>query len=182
MFKLLIALGFATIASGALAQASPYAGQQDREIKALSPKEVGDLLAGQGLGLAKAAELNGYPGPAHVLEHADALALTEQQRHATEVLMKEHKARARALGAALVDTERGLDAAFAQKSIAAESLAKLTADIGSKQAQLRAEHLRTHLEQTALLTPEQIRRYEHLRGYAAGSESGSTQQHRKMHH
>ena len=77
----------------------PYAGMQDREIKALSAEERGALLEGQGMGLALAAELNGYPGPVHVLELADALQLTGEQRHATHQLMQAHKAEARELGA-----------------------------------------------------------------------------------
>lgn len=42
---------------------SPYTGEQAREIKALSADEVNAYLNGQGAGLAKAAELNRYPGP-----------------------------------------------------------------------------------------------------------------------
>lgn len=45
--------------------ANPYAGQETREIKVLSPKEVDDLGQGRGTGLAKAAELNRYPGLLH---------------------------------------------------------------------------------------------------------------------
>ena len=46
----------------------PYSGQQGRMIKALSSKEVQGLLQGKGMGMAKAAELNQYPGPRHVLD------------------------------------------------------------------------------------------------------------------
>src|SRR4029079_2796548 len=46
-------------------QAGPYAGQQARGVKALSDEEVSGYLAGAGMGFAKAAELNGYPGPMH---------------------------------------------------------------------------------------------------------------------
>jgi hypothetical protein len=52
---------------------SPYSGMQTRSIKALSEQQVADLTAGRGMGLALAAELNGYPGPFHVLELADKL-------------------------------------------------------------------------------------------------------------
>ena len=41
---------------------TPYAGMQSRPIKALSEQQVADLQAGRGMGLALAAELNGYPG------------------------------------------------------------------------------------------------------------------------
>ena len=90
---IVFAAAFAT--SATLAQhAQPYAGQQTRAIKALSDAEVDDLLAGRGAGLARAAELNGYPGPMHVLEHAQALKLTPQQRAATEALMAPMRAAA----------------------------------------------------------------------------------------
>ena len=55
--------------SKTVAQSSrPYAGMQARAIKALSAEQIADLKAGRGLSLALAAELNGYPGPRHVLE------------------------------------------------------------------------------------------------------------------
>ena len=60
------------IAANVLA-ASPYAGEEGREIKALSAADVDAYLTGQGMGFAKAAELNGYAGPKHVLELAAEL-------------------------------------------------------------------------------------------------------------
>src|SRR6266436_8209713 len=72
---------FAGFSSTALAQtAQPYSGMQSRSIKALSDQQVADLRAGRGMGLALAAELNGYPGPSHVLELADKLGLSADQR------------------------------------------------------------------------------------------------------
>ena len=59
---------------------TPYAGMQTRPIKALSEQQIADLGAGRGMGLALAAELNGYPGPSHVLELADKLELSAEQR------------------------------------------------------------------------------------------------------
>src|SRR5437762_635574 len=97
--------------------ASPYAGQQSREIKALSSAEQSDLLAGKGMGLAKAAELNGYPGPAHVLELATDLALTDAQRERTQALWQAMATRAKALGQQVLDAERELDALFASRQV-----------------------------------------------------------------
>ena len=191
MHKLIATIGILAAATAASAQhhqqqaqPSPYAGQQDRSIKSLSDKEMADLLAGQGMGLAKAAELNGYPGPAHVLEHAQALGLSNAQRSASEALMLKHKAAAREIGKELVAAERGLDAAFADKTIDAARLAGLTREIGLKQAKLREEHLLTHLEQTALLTPEQVSRYAQLRGYAVapGSQPAASEASQPKHH
>src|SRR5262249_12751906 len=68
--------------------ASPYAGMEHRALKALSEQQIVDLKAGRGMGLALAAELNGYPGPAHVLELADALHLSDDQRTKTKALFE----------------------------------------------------------------------------------------------
>lgn len=153
----------ATVAAG------PYAGQQTRDIKALSAIQTEDLLAGKGMELAKAAELNGYPGPMHTLELAQPLALSAAQRQATQALMDSHKADARRIGAELVEAERALDQAFSTRQITAAGLTSYTDRIAQLQATLRASHLQTHLQQTALLTPQQISRYAELRGYTAGA-------------
>ncbi len=158
--------------------ATPYAGLQQRDIRALSPQQVEDLLAGRGMMLALPAELNGWPGPMHVLELATSLRLTPEQRRETEALMATHRAEARRLGAELVEEERGLDAAFRERRITPEELTIRTNRIGALQAALRAEHLRTHLRQTALLSGEQVTRYAELRGYTGGATAPA---HRHRH-
>ena len=52
---------------------SKYVGEEYRKIKSLSPDDVEELKKGGGWGLAKAAELNGLPGPAHILEMEDKI-------------------------------------------------------------------------------------------------------------
>lgn len=156
---------------------SPYAGQEAREIKSLSAAQTQDLLAGKGMELAKAAELNGYPGPMHTLELAQPLELSDQQKQDTEALLVRHKAEARALGENLVQAERELDAAFAARRIDTVTLASQTQRIGQLQAALRASHLRTHLQQTEFLTSEQVSRYAQLRGYTASTDSFPSSSH-----
>jgi Spy/CpxP family protein refolding chaperone len=152
------------------APASPYAGQQARAIKALSPAQTADLLAGKGMEQAKAAELNNYPGPMHVLE---LLQLSAGQQQASQALMTRHKADARDLGTRLVEAERELDRAFSSRQIDATRLAAHTEQIGRLQALLRKSHLDTHLQQAALLTPQQIARYAQLRGYNAATDAAA---------
>jgi LTXXQ motif family protein len=152
---------------------SPYAGQESREIKALSPQEISDLLAGKGMGLAKAAELNGYPGPMHVLELAAPLQLTPEQTSKTKALFKKVNARAVDIGRQLVEEERALDGEFASKSITPTSLQSSLERIATLQAELRRAHLEAHLEQTALLSDTQIAAYSKLRGYGAGGDHSS---------
>lgn len=165
--------GSAPHAAGpAAAASSPYAGQEGRAIKALSPAAVRDLRAGHGMGLAKAAELNHYPGPRHVLDHAAALGLTVQQRARARAAFAAMRERAVALGEALLAREAELDAAFATEAIDAARLRDLTAEIGRLHGALRATHLTAHLEMKGLLSPAQVRAYDRLRGYApAGPES-----------
>jgi hypothetical protein len=161
-----LCMSAALFTSASFAQtASPYAGQQARAVKSLSPQDIDGLRAGAGAGYAKAAELNGYPGPAHVLELGAQLQLDAEQQEATKALMSGHKGRATTLGAELIDAETALDRLFVEKTADPASVDRATARVGELQARLRAEHLKTHLAQTALLTPEQVHRYAALRGY-----------------
>ena len=153
------------------AQASPYAGQETRAIKALSPQEIESLLGGKGMGFAKSAELNGYPGPAHVLELGDALALTPEQWESTRALFAAMEREAIAVGRSLVAAERELEALFANRTATPERLTDALARTGELQARLRGVHLKAHIEQTALLTAEQTARYAELRGYSSGGAS-----------
>ena len=77
---------------------SPYIGQESREIKALSEQEVDAYLNGKGMGYAKAAELNQYPGPRHVLDMAEQLDLTEEQSKKTQAVFDAMKSAAIAFG------------------------------------------------------------------------------------
>jgi len=170
------------LALPAAAQTMGYAGQQDRAIKALSPQETTNLLAGRGMGMARPGELNHYPGPAHVLELGDKLGLPPKQRAAVQQSFDRMAAASRPLGAEIVQRERTLDQAFKQHSITAENLASQTAEIGALQGRLRAVHLAAHLDVRAILTPEQVARYDELRGYAdAAASHGSQGGHHGMH-
>lgn len=70
--------------------ASPYRGEEVRNIKALSEQEIEAYLSGQGMGYAKAAELNSYPGPKHVLELARELGLSPAQEEQTLTIHAAH--------------------------------------------------------------------------------------------
>jgi Spy/CpxP family protein refolding chaperone len=148
-------------------QVQPYAGLQTRPLKALSAEQLADLKAGRGMGLALAAELNGYPGPKHVLELAKELNLTETQRTRTQRLYDAMTAEAVPLGQRLIAAETDLDRQFSGRTITDASLAVVTATIGATQGELRAAHLKYHLAMMDVLTPEQIARYGELRGYGA---------------
>ncbi|HYD99761.1 MAG TPA: hypothetical protein VEH84_10275 [Alphaproteobacteria bacterium] len=144
---------------------SPYAGQEDRAIKALDPADVKALLDGAGHGFAKAAELNRYPGPLHALELAPALGLDGGQSAALAESRARMSAEAKRLGAAVVEAEGRLDRLFAGGAAEPAAVARLTAEIGALTGALRAVHLNAHIETRAILTPAQVERYGALRGY-----------------
>jgi hypothetical protein len=165
------------LSSTAMAQSSqPYSGMQSRPIKALSDQQVADLRAGRGMGLALAAELNGYPGPSHLLELSDRLGLTSDQHSALKEMFDAMKAETISIGETLIVQEQRLDRLFAEKTVSAEQLKEATKDIGETQARLRNAHLSYHLQARAILQLSQIRQYAELRGY--GSERQEPTRHK----
>jgi hypothetical protein len=167
----LLALLLALPSAAALSQhqhphtASPYAGLEKRAVKALSDQQIADLRAGRGMGYALAAELNGYPGPSHVIELGERLGLSEAQRHRIQELFDAMKMEMIPIGERLIAQEAELERQFSGRTVTAASLTDTTATIAGTQAALRAAHLRYHLATVEILTPEQLRRYGELRGY-----------------
>src|SRR5437016_5868774 len=163
MKSLITAICLSFMVQVAFAQ-SPYAGMQTRSIKALSDQQIADLRSGRGMGLAMAAELNGYPGPIHVLELADRLGLTADQKVRINKLFESMKAEAVPLGGKLLQQEAALDQQFASRSITDESLKTLVTQIGTTQAELRNTHLKYHLLTAQILSADQMQHYAMLRG------------------
>ncbi|MFW5832470.1 MAG: hypothetical protein ACOCYE_00045 [Pseudomonadota bacterium] len=147
--------------------ASPYAGMEGRAIKSLSAEDLEELRRGGGWGLALVAELNGVPGPAHLLELAEAIPLQPDQVRAIRELHEAMQTAAMAEGERLIGLEAELDAGFREGSLDDLGLRTLLDAIGASRARLRYIHLQTHLATPELLRPEQIARYRELRGYAA---------------
>jgi Spy/CpxP family protein refolding chaperone len=149
---------------------SPYAGQEHRAIKSLSEQEITDLREGNGMGLAKAAELNGYPGPKHVLELADKLALTAEQRQNVAEQFARMKAEARRLGEQVLAAEQELEKLFAAGNASETEVERLSAKVAELQGALRAAHLKAHIATSQVLTAKQAHQYQQLRGYAGGHQ------------
>ena len=147
-----------------------YAALMTRTVKGLSEEQISDLRAAKGMGLALAAELNGYPGPLHVLQLAEQLGLTPSQRAEIQRQVDDMKRDARALGNELITLETELDRQFASRSITPASLDHVTGQIGQRQAALRSAHLKYHLSTVATLSGAQVRQYNVLRGYEERQE------------
>jgi Spy/CpxP family protein refolding chaperone len=164
----LVAAFFAVfVTTIALSQDSPYKGQEGREIKALSQGEIEGYLDARGMGFAKVAELNHYPGPKHVLELSDQLELPERQRLAAKTSFLRMHADASALGEQLVEKEQGLDSLFAEGEASGDNVPDLIAEIARIRGEIRYAHIRAHIEMRSILTADQIERYDDLRGYTS---------------
>jgi Spy/CpxP family protein refolding chaperone len=126
---------------------------------ALTADAVRQLLDGEGMGLARPAEMNNYPGPKHLLERAQELTLTTEQQKEISAIRQQVVNRAKPLGRAIIDAERELDVAFRSGTLSEADLKKQLDAIARLQADLRMVHLRAHLITKPILTPEQVRKY-----------------------
>jgi len=176
--RFLVVTTIIVLLTGSAMSQQPYAGLQSRSIKTLSDQQIADLNAGRGMGLALAAELNGYPGPIHAIELAEQLHLSSDQVTKLRALFDAMKAQTIPLGTALIAQERDLNDDFAKRTITQARLEAATQTIGITQAALRAAHLKYHLSTVEVLSPEQVARYNELRGYKANEAPAHNPHHR----
>jgi len=170
MLRFAILLGALAIPAAASAQHgghSPYAGMETREVKSLSETDIEELRRGGGWGLALSAELNGVPGPAHLLELGDEIGLSGEQVTAIETIFEEMQAEARLLGEQLINAEMAIEEAFRNKDLDENTLRELIGKAEAFRAELRFVHLSRHLSTPPLLTQDQIATYNRLRGYGS---------------
>ena len=160
-------LGFAGVVAAQQAHPSKYAGQETRAIKSLSSEDIAELRRGGGWGMARAAELNGVPGPAHLLELKNAIPLSENQIGAIAAIKREMTRKAVAQGEKLIALEARLDRHFSGGTITDEILLSLLAKIAEARGAWRYIHLSTHLKTPEILSKAQIGKYNALRGYSA---------------
>ena len=155
------------------AELSPYAGEEKRTVKSLSLDDIASLKGGDGMGFAKLAELNHFPGPKHVLQLSETLELTASQLSASQALFAEMHSNAVSLGERLIEAESALDRLFELNTVNAASLESALMHIGSIRAQLRYVHLEAHLRQKELLTDAQVSKYDELRGYGGNAHDNN---------
>jgi len=155
--------------------------QLDSPVRGLSTQEVDDLLKGRGAGYARTAELNNYPGPRHLLDFAAPLDLAPSQIETLEGVFSDMQAKAQALGTDIVEAEAILSASFADTDISDESLNVQIRDLADLYGQLRVIHLQAHLRSRALLTYDQVTRYNELRGYDQAASNNESESHHNNH-
>ena len=167
---LAIALGLGAPALAEDMLTSPYRQQAAAGLRGLSESEISELRAGAGMGLARAAELNGYPGPRHVLDAVAAgkLTVSADQRQRIQQVFNEMEREAQRLGVRILEEERQLEAGFSEASMTANDLRSRVARIAALRGDLRTIHLSAHLATRAILSDAQVARYNQLRGYTEG--------------
>ncbi|MEH6476703.1 MAG: hypothetical protein V7727_13505 [Sneathiella sp.] len=147
-------------------QVSKYSGQEKRSIKSLSPDDISELRKGGGWGLAKAAELNGMPGPVHLLELKDKIPLSVEQVLALDKIYKAMKIKAIKQGERLITLEQELELLFRSGSVTPDTLRSTLSEISKTRMALRFTHLAAHLKSPEILSKEQIATYNEIRGYS----------------
>ncbi|MFB6181756.1 MAG: hypothetical protein ABEJ24_02560 [Candidatus Magasanikbacteria bacterium] len=153
---------------------SPYIGQENRDIKALPPEDIEGLKRGSGTpfgGMAKPAELNGVPGPKHLLDMIEAgkLDVSKEQKNKIESVYKRMKENAIKKGEKIITKEEKIDNGFEKRSIEQEELKDKIKTSANLYGDLRFIHLKTHLEMLDILNEKQVEKYNKLRGYSSGN-------------
>ena len=127
--------------------------------------ELARRLAFGGALLALAAELNGMPGPAHLLELKGQIPLTQDEVAKTQALFDDMRKAAIPTGERLIAAEAALETAFAKGAVGEVVLRRLLEEAESARTELRFIHLSQHFKTRRYLKPEQVKRYNPLRGY-----------------
>ena len=135
----------------------------------LTLQQLAALRNGEGMGMAKAAELNHYPGPKHVLELAEELALSPEQRSQIVEIQATMLSGAVRIGERIIEAEAELNRRFAHGHIDEGTLEGLSMRIAALYGELRFAHLAAHLSTRAILTADQIATYDRLRGHSSGA-------------
>ncbi len=148
---------------------SPYMGEETRGIKSLSQDDINGLKKGAGTpfgGMAKLAELNGYPGPKHVLDLTLQLELNEIQIEQIDNIYQNMKFEAVILGEKIITVESQLNKKFSDGSINENHLQEKIHESAEYYAELRNVHLQSHILMMTVLSSDQIQKYGELRGYS----------------
>jgi len=159
---------------------SPYRRQSEAGLRGLDEKEIADLKAGAGMGLARAAELNSYPGPRHVLDAIEQGKLTasREQRERIQQVWNTMNGDAVRVGAKILAEEHQLEAGFRSATMTEADLRSRVAAVAALQGELRTIHLSAHLMTRQVLSDTQISRYNELRGYTARQEQHDNPRHK----
>lgn len=155
--RLAMAIALVTCASSLAAQS----------VRAPSQADVQAYLAAKGMGMARAAERDGIPGPFHVLTMTHELGLSDTQLRKTQEVFAAMEAQTSQLGREIIAQERALDQQLSDPRSHARERDLALARVGQLHKALREAHQAAHEAQRRILTSEQISLYRTLRAQAA---------------
>ena len=142
---------------------------------AQAPPDHDGLLNGEGMGQAQYAEMNGYPGPKHILDLVDKLKLSDAQKKSIQEIYQEMNARVKELGKRIIGVEEEMHEAFRTGLVNESSVRDDAEQIGRMRGKLRAVHLIAHIKAKKLMTDDQIALYTKLRAEEQSPSSKTTQ-------
>lgn len=128
-------------------------------IRSLPGRDIVALAGGEGGGLAKIADLNGYPGPRHVLDMDAHLNLTTRQREQLRQVMSTMEADAKEVATRYLSALAQLEEDTRQGSLSGDQFLKRYRAVEALRTELGAVHLITHFKTKDLLTPAQVATY-----------------------
>lgn len=133
----------------------------------VSHDDVQAYLAAKGMGMARAAEREGVPGPFHALTMAHELGLSAAQMARTEEVFSRMEAQTSRIGRQIIEQERWLDQQLNDPRTTARARESALQRVGQLHRELRQVHQSAHEAQRAILTDAQVARYRSLRAQAA---------------
>ena len=132
----------------------------DGDIRALTPEVVAQIEWGEGASLALPVERNGVPGPRHVLDLADDLKLSADQRTKVRAIYDAMTSAAILAGQRYLAAERALEAEFRAGTLSTGQLPARMSEVSRLQGELAAIHLAAHLQTAEVLTRDQVAAYD----------------------
>ncbi|MBC8515055.1 hypothetical protein H8D30_04280 [bacterium] len=155
-------------------------------LTSLSAEEVLGFLEGKGMGMAKPAEMNHFPGPMHVLELREELDLSEDQIAMVYGYRLDMLEETKSKGSLLITMEYNIDqwflAASKGASVDETDLSRMLRASALLRGQIRYTHLHAHLLTAMALSPQQIMDYDTLRGYGEESSDNAPMDHATHDH
>src|SRR5207237_5426740 len=97
----------------------------------------------------------------------------DKQKAETQSVFDAMSAAAKRSGATIVAREAELDALYASGRATPATIQDLVTELARLQAEFRYAHLSAHLAMRTILTPEQIARYDEMRGYTSTAPGSS---------
>ncbi len=135
-------------------------------ISSLTYQEYIGYKTGEGMGMAKPAELNNYPSPKYILDMGKELKLSENQKAQLKMIYVNMKKKAEEMGTFILQEERKLNDSFASGKPNEGSIIYYSNKIGLFQGELRNAHLQAHLKAHGILNADQIKKCNKLMAYS----------------